>query len=92
MCAVCVCMVEDHERKRLSTRWSCVIHMLVWSCVVGRVTQVVAYKFVTEDSIEARMHELQHRKQLMFEGTVDGSAVALSQLTSEDLKFLFTGN
>jgi len=51
----------------------------------------VAIKFVTSDSIEERMHELSNRKQLMFEGTVDGSAFALSQLTSDDLKFLFTG-
>jgi DNA repair protein RAD16 len=54
--------------------------------------QVKAYKFVTEDSIEARMNELSERKQLMFEGTVDGSAFALSQLTQEDLRFLFTGS
>ena len=56
-----------------------------------RLLQVQAFKFVTEDSIEDRMNELSNRKQLMFDGTVNGSSFALSQLTSEDLKFLFTG-
>ena len=35
--------------------------------------------------------ELQDKKQLIFEGAVDASAVALSQLTVEDLRFLFGG-
>ena len=35
------------------------------------------------------MAELQEKKQLVFEGTIDSSALALSQLTTDDLRFLF---
>jgi len=35
------------------------------------------------------MWELQKKKQLIFDGTVDGKVAALSQLTSDDLAFLF---
>jgi hypothetical protein len=34
-------------------------------------------------------YALQEKKQLAFEGTIDGSAAALSQLTGDDLAFLF---
>jgi len=33
--------------------------------------------------------ELQEKKQLVFEGCMDGNQAALSQLTTEDLQFLF---
>ena len=49
-------------------------------------------RFVCKGTIEERMSQLQEKKRLIFEGTVDGSAVALSQLTKEDLAFLFGGN
>ena len=35
------------------------------------------------------MFELQEKKQLVFEGTVEAKATALAQLTEEDLRFLF---
>ena len=35
------------------------------------------------------MMELQEKKQLVFEGCMDGNQAALSQLTAEDLQFLF---
>ena len=56
---------------------------------IGQKRQVMAVRFITEDTIEERMWQLQQKKQLVFEGTVDGSAVALSQLNEEDLRFLF---
>ena len=58
---------------------------------IGVKHPVTAVRFVTSDTIEERMMELQDKKQLIFEGAVDASAVALSQLTVEDLRFLFGG-
>ena len=58
---------------------------------IGVKHPVTAVRFVTTDTIEERMMELQDKKQLIFEGAVDASAVALSQLTVEDLRFLFGG-
>ena len=56
---------------------------------IGQKRTVKATRFVTKDSIEERMFELQEKKQLVFEGTVDAKATALAQLTEEDLRFLF---
>ena len=41
---------------------------------IGQTREVVATRFVTKGSIEERMYELQAKKQLVFEGTVDGKA------------------
>jgi len=54
---------------------------------LGQKKAVTATRFITKDSIEARMLELQKKKSLVFEGTIDSSAAALSQLTSDDLNF-----
>ena len=56
---------------------------------IGQTRVVRATRFVTKDSIEERMFELQEKKQLVFEGTVEAKATALAQLTEEDLRFLF---
>lgn len=51
--------------------------------------QVTAIRFITEDTIEDRMLELQQKKALVFEGTIDCKATSLAKLTEEDLRFLF---
>ena len=56
---------------------------------IGQTRPVTAIRFITKDSIEERMLQLQEKKKLVFEGTIDSSAAALSQLTIDDLKFLF---
>ena len=56
---------------------------------IGQTRPVTAVRFITADTIEARMLQLQDKKALVFDGTVDGSAAALSRLTPEDLRFLF---
>ena len=56
---------------------------------IGQTKTVTAIRFITKDTIEERMSELQEKKQLVFEGTIDSSALALSQLTTDDLRFLF---
>eukprot|EP00854_Cymbomonas_tetramitiformis_P025301 gene25301-30888_t len=67
---------------------------------IGQTKKVTAVRFVMEGTIEERMLQLQatsnlacppemEKKQLVFEGTVDGSSEAMSRLTGEDLQFLF---
>ena len=56
---------------------------------IGQTKPVHAVRFITENTVEERMLELQEKKQLVFQGTVDSSAMALSQLTADDLQFLF---
>jgi DNA repair protein RAD16 len=56
---------------------------------IGQTRRVTAVRFIVEDTIEARMLQLQEKKQLVFDGTVDGSGDALGRLTEEDLRFLF---
>lgn len=57
---------------------------------IGQAKPVHAVRFVTENSVEERMVELQDKKMLVFEGTVDGKFQSLSKLTEDDLHFLFT--
>ena len=59
---------------------------------IGQKRKVRAVRFVTKNTIEEKMFELQEKKQLIFKGIIDSSAVALSQLTEEDMKFLFGGS
>jgi DNA repair protein RAD16 len=56
---------------------------------IGQKKKVTAVRFITKDTIEERMLQLQEKKALVFEGTVGSSAQALSSLTQEDLAFLF---
>lgn len=44
---------------------------------------------MTYGTIEERMLELQDKKKLMVDGSVDGNEDSLAKLTVEDLKFLF---
>jgi len=56
---------------------------------IGQTRPVKAVRFITDDTIEERMHQLQEKKQLVFDGCVDGKVAALAKLTEEDLRFLF---
>ncbi|KAG5502808.1 hypothetical protein JKF63_04576 [Porcisia hertigi] len=57
---------------------------------IGQTRPVHAVRFVTENSVEERMIDLQDKKMLVFEGTIDGKLQSLNKLTEEDLQFLFT--
>ncbi|KAG5500143.1 hypothetical protein JIQ42_04478 [Leishmania sp. Namibia] len=57
---------------------------------IGQTRPVHAIRFVTEHSVEERMVDLQDKKMLVFEGTIDGKLQSLNKLTEEDLQFLFT--
>jgi len=56
---------------------------------IGQTREVNAVRFITEDTIEDRMLELQSKKELVFSGTIDCKSTSLAQLTEEDLRFLF---
>ncbi|XP_077224742.1 helicase protein with RING/U-box domain-containing protein [Tasmannia lanceolata] len=56
---------------------------------IGQFKPIRIVRFVIENTIEERILRLQDKKQLVFEGTVGGSAQALVKLTVEDLRFLF---
>jgi len=56
---------------------------------IGQTKRVKAVRFCVEDTIEEKMLQLQEKKQLAFDGCVDGSVQSLAQLTGEDLGFLF---
>merc|ERR1712070_114093 len=56
---------------------------------IGQTRSVHATRFVTENTIEQKMFELQEKKSLIIEGTVDSKNAALAKLDEDDLKFLF---
>merc|ERR1711879_370226 len=53
---------------------------------IGQTRPVTAIRYITDNTIEERMHQLQEKKQLVFDGCVDGKIAALSKLTEEDLR------
>lgn len=56
---------------------------------IGQYKPIRMVRFVIENTIEERILKLQEKKELVFEGTVGGSAEALGKLTEADMKFLF---
>lgn len=57
---------------------------------IGQTRPVKALRFVTSDTIEEKIVELQQKKQSVFDCTVGGSNQALQKLTAEDIQFLFS--
>jgi len=57
---------------------------------IGQTKEVRALRFITKDSIEGKMFDLQEKKRLVFEGTVDANAQSFNKLSAQDLAFLFT--
>ncbi|XVF42940.1 hypothetical protein PTKIN_Ptkin02bG0000800 [Pterospermum kingtungense] len=56
---------------------------------IGQCKPIRIVRFVIENTIEERILKLQDKKELVFEGTVGGSAEALVKLTEADMRFLF---
>ncbi|KNH06181.1 DNA repair protein [Perkinsela sp. CCAP 1560/4] len=56
---------------------------------IGQTKEVSATRFICKDTIEDRMIELQDKKMLVFEGTIDSNQCSIAKLNSEDLSFLF---
>ncbi|KEG11426.1 putative DNA repair protein [Trypanosoma grayi] len=57
---------------------------------IGQTKPVHVVRFVTEKSVEERMMDLQAKKMLVIEGTIDGQLNSLQSLSEDDLQFLFT--
>jgi len=58
---------------------------------IGQCRPVCATRIIIENSIEERILSLQDKKKMIFDGTVGGNPEALSKLTEDDLRFLFSG-
>jgi len=56
---------------------------------LGQHKPIRAVRFVVRNTVEERILRLQEKKRLVFEGTVGGDAASLSQLSEDDLRFLF---
>jgi superfamily II DNA or RNA helicase len=56
---------------------------------IGQEKKVFAYRFVSEDSIEERIADLQESKRRLADAIVQGSDSLLRDLTREELEFLF---
>jgi SNF2 family DNA or RNA helicase len=56
---------------------------------IGQDKKVFAYRFVSEDSIEERIAELQESKRHLADSIVSASESVMRDLTREDLEFLF---
>jgi DNA repair protein RAD16 len=56
---------------------------------IGQTREVKAVRFITEGTIEEKILALQEKKQLVFDGTIGGSADSIAKLTEQDLHFLF---
>ena len=57
---------------------------------IGQTKPVKALRFCTMGTIEERMMQLQDKKKLVFEGTIDNNIEALTSLNTEDIQFLFS--
>ncbi|XP_049414588.1 ATP-dependent helicase rhp16-like [Solanum stenotomum] len=55
---------------------------------IGQHKPVKIVRFITKNTIEEKILELQEEKKLRFEGTVGGSSKALGKLKGKDLKSL----
>ena len=56
---------------------------------LGQHKPIRAVRFVVRNTVEERILRLQEKKRLVFEGTVGGDVGSLSQLSEDDLNFLF---
>jgi len=56
---------------------------------IGQTRKVNAVRFITKDTVEEKIVKLQEKKQLVFDGAIDGSAASIQKLTEQDLRFLF---
>merc|ERR1719323_902023 len=56
---------------------------------IGQTREVRAVRFITSETIEDKIVQLQEKKQLVFDGAIDGSAASITKLTEQDLRFLF---
>ena len=58
---------------------------------IGQENHVFIYKFITRNSVEEKILNLQKEKKILFEDVVTAEESFLKQLNREDLKFIFDG-
>ncbi|MEE3393121.1 MAG: DEAD/DEAH box helicase [Lachnospiraceae bacterium] len=56
---------------------------------IGQKRKVQVIRFITKDSIEEKIDELQYRKKALYSNVIESNEVFLNKLTEEDLKALF---
>jgi len=56
---------------------------------IGQTREVKAVRLITEGTVEEKILALQEKKQLVFDGAIDGSAASVAKLSEQDLRFLF---
>lgn len=56
---------------------------------IGQTREVRAVRFITTGTVEEKIVALQEKKQLVFDGAIDGSSASIAKLTEQDLRFLF---
>lgn len=57
---------------------------------IGQTRPVIITRLVIENSIEARIIELQEKKSRMVKATIDRDDASLDQLSPDDFSFLFS--
>ena len=57
---------------------------------LGQHRTCTAVRFIVRNTVEERILALQEKKRAVFDGTVGADMSALTRLTEEDMKFLFT--
>lgn len=55
---------------------------------IGQKATVFSFSFITKDTVEEKILELQHRKSEIVDGLLSGDASATKHLTDEDINFL----
>mmetsp|Transcript_19582 Transcript_19582/g.54783 ORF Transcript_19582/g.54783 Transcript_19582/m.54783 type:complete len:1214 (+) Transcript_19582:82-3723(+) len=56
---------------------------------IGQTREVLAVRFISTNTVEEKILALQEKKQLVFDGAIDGSSASIAKLTEQDLRFLF---
>ena len=57
---------------------------------MGQHRTINVTRFIVKNSIEEKIIALQRKKQLLAEATIGRDNAALSKLTVDDMRFLFT--
>ncbi len=57
---------------------------------LGQHRSITCVRFFVRDTIEERILALQERKKLVFDSTVGQDNAAVTQLTPEDMRYLFS--
>jgi len=57
---------------------------------IGQDKNVFVYKFITKDSVEEKILQLQEKKKELFENTISSEVGVLKTLTKEDINILFS--